>query len=88
MIDWNCTECDAVISTFSDAPVPTCECGAPMEVADDGETQQAKSTDWLAVAKTICVDPFDDEYFDRERRYFDERDDQTSAHDDRLDDDE
>ena len=47
---------------------------------------KAKPTDlssfdgnWFALAKAICVDPFDDAYDDayweRERRYFEERDD-------------
>ena len=42
----------------------------------------AKSTDlpsfdgnWFALAKAICVDPFNDDYWERERRYFEERDD-------------
>ena len=38
-----------------------------------------RSYSWFALAKAICVDPFDDAYDDayweRERRYFEERDD-------------
>ena len=30
---------------------------------------------WFELAKAICVDPFDDAYWERERRYFEERDD-------------
>ena len=33
------------------------------------------ATDWFALAKAICVDPFSDDYWERERRYFEERDD-------------
>ena len=46
---------------------------------------EVKSIDWFALAKAICVDPFDDAYWERERRYFEERDDRMFRDNDRED---
>ena len=75
MFNWTCPTCYTVVSTFDNAP-PTCSvCDATMEPADNDEPTEAKSINWFALAKAICIDPFDDAYWERERRYFEERDD-------------